>query len=94
MHQREDGTAQSHEQQAHAQAEQAVDQQGDGICLVDPAGVLRADVLGDENGRGGTHHREHNQQQVRNLVGVADGPHTVGVIPAHHNLIGVAHQHL
>src|SRR5699024_2628052 len=53
LHQRKDGAAQGDENDAHHQTEDSVDQQGEGIGLINPPFVLSAQVTGDEDGGGG-----------------------------------------
>ena len=64
------------------------------IGSVELGGVLCSYVLGNEDGRRGTDDGKDQQHQIGHLIGVADGSHPAGVVPTHHDLIGVAHQHL
>ena len=94
LHHGEDGAAHGDENGPHRQAEDGVDQQGEGIGLVDPPFVLRPQIAGDEDGGGGGDDGKDQQHQVGDLVGVADSAHAVGVKMAHHDLVGIAYQHL
>ena len=60
----------------------------------DLANELYPDVLGQENGGGGAHGGEHDDDHVHHLVTVADGGHGGGAEVGDHELVHIAHQKL
>ena len=93
-HEPENAAATEDQDQTHQKPEHDVGHQGHCIGPVDLGGVLGADVLGNQDHGGGTHHGEYQKHQICHLIGVADGPHSSGIPPAHHDLVGIAYQHL
>ena len=63
---------------------------GDHVAVLSvPSG---ADVLGQENGGGGAHGGQHDDDHVHHLIAVADGGHGGGAEVGDHELVHIAHQ--
>ncbi len=93
-HPPEDLTTAEKQDQTDRQTKHKIGRQRHGVGLIDLFGIPGPDVLGNEDHGGGAHHGKDQQHQIGDLIGVSDGAHSGGVTPAHHDLIGVAHQHL
>ena len=83
------------QKQAHQQTEHPADSHAHRGDIV--AGLPRppgADVLGQEDGGGGTDCLQHDDDHVHHLVTVAHGGHGFGADAGEHELVHVAHQQL
>ena len=83
------------QEQSHQKAEHGAEgngRRGDHVAVLSvPSG---ADVLGQQDGGGGAHGGQHDDDHVHDLVAVADGGHGGGAEAGDHELVHVAHQQL
>ena len=80
---------------SHQKAEKAADRHAYGSDLVAGLSFLpSADVLGQEDGGGGAHGLQHDDDHVHHLVAVSDGGHGSGAEGRDHELVHIAHQQL
>ena len=91
----EDHVRRQQQNQAHQKAEKAADRHAHGGNLVAGLSLLPGtDVLGQEDGGGGAHGLQHDDDYVHYLVAVSDGGHGGRAEGGDHELIYIAHQQL
>ena len=83
------------QEKPHQKAEHGADRyrRRDDFVALFP-GAAGADVLGQQDGGGGAHGGQHNDDHIHHLIAVADGGHGSGAEAGNHELIHVAHQQL
>ena len=90
-----DHVGRQQQNESHQKAEKAADRHAYGGDLVAGLPLLPgADVLSQEDGGGGAHGLQHDDDHVHHLVAVSDGGHGSRAEGGDHELVHIAHQQL
>ncbi len=90
MHPGKDRTVEEHQRDADSQPENKIDKQRQRIGFSNPFAVAAAEILGDQNRHRQRDHAERNDQNIDDLIGIADRRDGVLRHLAHHHLVDIA----